>query len=152
LIDKTLLNKTLQKLGKLPKRENMSEDEKKFYSEVGSALLQGELESLIDSKQWMAGIIVTALMLHFVGKTRLIWHHAGSVSTRAIENYDYFKTMKELRQHGIIDDATFDKMDEIRKVRNSFAHNLLRQWSASKANPKIEKLIKEGISIISTLF
>lgn len=146
------MDKTLEKLGKLPKREDMSERNKKFYSEVGSALLHGELETLIDSKQWMTGIIVTALMLHFIGKTRLIWYHNGSVSTRVIEKYSYLKTMKKLRQYDIIDDVAFDKMDEIRNVRNSFAHDLLRQWSTSKANPKIEKLIKEGMSIITTLF
>jgi len=153
LNDKITPNETLEKLGKLPKREDMSEQDKNLYSEVGSALLSGELENLINSKQWMSGIIVTALMLDFVGKTRLIWHHNGSVTTRTIEKYTFFKTINKLRQYNIIDEPTYNKMQEIKNVRNSFAHDLLRQWAmSSSSHPKLERLIRDGIAIITTLF
>lgn len=144
---------TSKKLDELPNRENMSEQDKKFYSDVGSAILENELALFIDNKQWVLGIITMAIMLDFVGKTKLIWHHKGLVSSNRILRYKFIKTIAELRNSNIIDEQTFNKMEEIRNTRNSFAHDLLRQWSlSSHPNPKLEKLIRDGIKIIKTLF
>lgn len=147
------VNKTIEKLSKIPKPENMSEQDKKLYSEVGLALLENELELFIVNKQWVLGIIVMASILNFVGKTKLIWHHKGLVSTKKIMKYDFARTIKDLQKFNIIDNQIYNKLEEIRKIRNSFAHDLLRQWSISlKPNPNLENLIRDGIAIITTLF
>ena len=146
-------NNALNKLGKLPTPENMTDSDKKFYSSIGSALLVNELEQLIQNKQWILGTIILGSMIDFVGKTKLIWHHKGRVSSSRIMKYKSVKTNEELLNSNIIDDSTYNKLEEIRKIRNSFAHDLLRQWATS-LNPNIryENLIREGIRIITAIF
>ena len=149
---KITVKSTLETLSKLPPREKMSKKDRKFYSEIGSALMKNELELLINNKQWVLAVISLASMLDFTGKTKLIWNHKGSVSERKINNYKFFKTIKELLNSNIIGDQTYRKMEEIRKTRNNFAHNLLRLFSLSnEPNPSLEKLIRDGVKIIETL-
>lgn len=150
---KITVDSTLKRLSSLPQPEKMSNDDRKFYSEIGAALMKDELELLIANKQWVLGIIHLASILDFVGKTRLIWKYKGSISSRKIYKYKFDKTIKELFNAKIIDSQTFKKMEEIRETRNTFAHDLLRLGSLSKnPNPNLEKLITEGITIIETLF
>ena len=143
---------TLKRLSSLPQPEKMSNDDRKFYSEIGAALMKNELELLIANKQWALGVITLASMLHIVGKTRLIWKYKGSISTGKITRYTFHKTILELFDSKIIDAQTFRDMLKIKKTRNNFAHNLLRLFSLShKPNPSLEKQIREGITIIETL-
>lgn len=143
----------LNRLGKLPPREKMSEKEKEFYKEISSALMKSELEQLIANRQWIVGIISLTLMLEFIGKTMLIWKQKGSVSVRKINNYTIYKTFKQLSDLKMVDQQTSRKMHKIRKTRNNFAHGLPRPMSLSnQPNPKLEKLIQDGIAIIEELF
>ena len=150
---KVTFESTLKRLSNLPQPEKMSDDDRKFYSEIGAALLKNELELLMANKQWVLGVISLASMLDFVGKTKLIWKHKGSISSRKIYKYKFYKTIKDLFDTKIIDSQTFRKMEEIRETRNKFAHDLVRLFSLShEPNPNLENLIREGITTIETLF
>jgi len=51
MTEKITFESTLKRLSNLPEPEKMSDDDKKFYSELGAALLKIELEMLIAKKQ-----------------------------------------------------------------------------------------------------
>jgi len=149
---RTTFESTLERLSNLPQPEKMSNDDRKFYSEIGAAFMKNELELLIANKQWVLGIISLASMLDFVGKTRLIWEYKGAISTGKITKYTFYRTIKVLFNSKIIGAQTYKDMLKIKQTRNDFAHKLLRLFSLShKPNPGLEKLIREGITIIETL-
>jgi len=152
-LGKVTFESTLKRFRTLPQPEKMSDDDRKFYSEIGEALMRNELELLMANKQWVLGVISLASMLDFVGKTKLIWKHKGSISSRKIFKYKFYETIKDLFDTKIIDSQTFRKMEEIREMRNKFAHDLLRLLSRShEPNSYLENLIREGITTIETLF
>jgi hypothetical protein len=62
-----------KKLENLPSVEDFSEEDRKFYSEIGRAILINELDSLIGAKKLSIGVIMAASMLEFAGKIRLLW-------------------------------------------------------------------------------
>jgi len=153
--DKITLEKIFERLEKLPPREDLSTNEKKFYSEIGRSLLTRQLEFLIEEKMWVLGVIMSASTLEFVGKTRLIWKYKGSVSGRKIRRLEFASTIKCLLASKIINEDTFKKMEKIRDARNDLAHELLRQVAASfknESNPESEALIREAIEVIKILF
>lgn len=153
MIDKTTYERTLERLSKLPPVEDLSGNDRKFYLEIGRAILENELEYLIQQKKWVLGIIMSASMLDFVGKTRLIWKYKGSVSKKKINAFNFATTIMCLFASKIVDEQTYKKMEKIRDTRNKFAHNLARQFSIShKPNPDLENLIREAIEIIKSLF
>lgn len=153
MIDKLTYDRTLEKLSKLPPVEDLSRNDRKFYLEIGRAILENELEYLIQQKKWVLGIIMSASMLDFVGKTRLIWKYKESVSKKKINNFNFATTIMCLFASKIIDEQSYKKMEKIRDIRNKFAHNLARQFSIShKPNPDLENLIREAIEIIKSLF
>ena len=153
MVVKEAYEKLLDRLGKLPPIENMSEQDRKDYSEIGKALLRNELELLIEEKRWVLGVITSGSMLDFVGKIRLIWKYKGSISKNKILNFNFATTITCLFTSGIIDEKTYKKMEKIRNTRNKFAHKLLRLFSISnKPNPSLEHLIEEAIETIETLF
>ncbi len=59
---KITIANTLKRLSNLPPPENMSDNDRKFYSEIGAALMRNELELLIANKQW---VFSSLLSTHF---------------------------------------------------------------------------------------
>lgn len=153
--DKITLEKIFERLEKLPPREDQSEDDRRFYSEIGRSLLIRHLEFLMEERQWVSGVIMSALMLEFAGKTRLIWKYKRSVSSRKIRRLKFASTTKCLLASRIIDNDIFKKMEKIREARNDLAHELLRHVVASfknESNPELEALIREAIEVVKILF
>jgi len=150
---KVTFEDTIERLDKLPPPERMSKSDKEVYTGVGLALLRNESQLLIENKQWVLGVIMMATMLDFVGKTKLIWKHKGAISSREINRYKAYKTNRQLLDLEIIDGRTYKEIERIRKARNEIAHDLIKQFSLSHTpNPKLERLIREGLKIIETLF
>lgn len=146
---------TLSRLRILPPIQKLSKEEKKFYSELGEALLTGQLEYLIAQKNWGFGVIVAASMLDYVGKIRLIWKFSSSTSPEKILEYKFSKTIRRLYESGIIDESTHKRMKRIRDARNKLAHELLAQRFALSQfdlnNITFKKNIEESIEVIRVL-
>ena len=155
--DKITPEKIIKELGKLPLREYQSANQRKLYSEIGVALLTTHLEMLIDERNWFTGIIMSASMLEFVGKTMLLWEQARASKTEICKIYllNFAQTIGRLRASKIIDKHTYKRMEKIRHKRNDMAHELPIQVAVSlinKPNADLEALIKDAIEIINTLF
>lgn len=153
--NKITWDKTIKKLENLPSVEDFSEEDRKFYSEIGRAILINELDSLIGAKKLSIGVIMAASMLEFAGKIRLLWKFKKSVANDKIYNLNFAMTIMCLFASKIVDKDTYDKMEKIKDTRNKLAHNLLIQLSTSldtKNNLDLESLIKDSIDIIKILF
>ena len=153
--NKITWDKTIKKLENLPSVEDFSEEDRKFYSEIGRAILINELDSLIGAKKLSIGVIMAASMLEFAGKIRLLWKFKKSVANDKIYNLNFAMTIMGLFASKIVDKDTYDKMEKIKDTRNKLAHNLLIQLSTSldtKNNSDLESLIKDSIDIIKILF
>lgn len=155
--EKITYEKTIKKLENLPSREKQSPKQKKFFSEISAALMTAHLEYLVEEKNWFAGIVVSASMLDFAGKTRLLWSQktASEIETRKINELKFAETIKQLLKRKVIDKSTFDKMEEIRHARNEAAHDLLHEVALSlekKPNDSLEGCIRRAIIIVKILF
>jgi len=155
MIDKTSSEKILERFGNLPPTEYLSGDDRKFFSNITSALLTTHLEHLIKEKMWVIGVIMSASMLEFTGKIRLIWKYKGSISKRKINNLNFATIIVCLLTSKIIDKSKYKKMEKIRDARNKLAHNVVSQVFSTlskKPNPTLENLITEATEIIKGLF
>jgi hypothetical protein len=151
---KNAYQETLEKLARMPPRDMMSEDEQRFYANVGRALVTNQLEYLIEAKQWAIGIIVSASMLEYSGKTRLIWRHGKNISTKRIDSLNLAGVALSLFTSGIIDAPTYKTMEKIRKIRNELSHNLLFQFKAcqpGQTGGELEELIRKTVEILTIL-
>ena len=155
--DKITYEKTIKELETLPPREKQSPEQRKFFSEFSTALLTAHLKHLIGNREWFAGILMSASMLEFAGKTRLLWKQTAVSQSeiRKIYKLTFAETNKQLLKHKIIDKLMYDKIEKIRKVRNDAAHELPYQVALSlenKPNVTLEGYIKQTIDIIEQLF
>lgn len=155
--DKITYQKVINELKTLPPREKQSTEQRKFFSEFSSALLTAHLKHLIENRDWFAGILMSASMLDFAGKTRLLWKHTAvsQSESRKIYNLKFAETNKQLLKHKIIDKSTYDEIDRIREARNEAAHDIPYQVGLSlmkKPNATLESYIKQTIDIIELLF
>ena len=151
------IDDTLKKLDNIPPRGQQSIDERKFFSEISSALFTGELEERIADKSWVEGIILAATMLDFAGKTRLIWidNVTDLRQFKKIDKLTLEKVIEKLRDKRIITDQQFAEINRIRKARNEAAHDLIHQVLMSRQkqpNPKVESDIKSAIKLLEQLF
>jgi len=145
---------TLSRLSSLPAIQKWSNKEKKFYSEIGEALLTGQLEYLIAQRNWGFGVIMGASMLDYVGKIRLIWKFSSSIPPEEILEYTFGKTIRRLFESGIIDEPTHERMERIRDTRNRLAHDLPTQrfaLSESDADTHYKEIIKESVEVVREL-
>jgi len=148
---------TIKELEKLPSRENQSTNQRKLFSEISVALLTRHLEHLIDERNWVTGIIMSASMLEFAGKTRLLWKQtwASKTQIRKIHELDFATAIEQLLKCKMIDKPVYEKMEEIRHVRNKAAHDLPYQAALSlenRPNDTLEGYIRRTIEIIQVLF
>lgn len=146
----------LAKLYRLPSIEGMTNSEKTFYSQLGEALLVGQLEHLIAQKNWGMGIMMAASMLDYVGKIRLIWKYGDYIPSQKILQSKFAETIEHLYQSGIIDESTQNKMARVEEARDRLAHDSLVYYSASakidmRKQRDFEKTINESIEIIRVL-
>ena len=151
---KTTFEEINERIRSLPPIEDLSEEDRKFFSSIGSALMTSHLEYLLEERNWLAGIIASASMLDFAGKTRLIWEHKGSIPKSKIDNLNFATTILCLFTSKIITKSEFEKMEKIRDARNKMAHDMRSQVSLSfgkKPNPTLQNLIEEAIKIIKIL-
>ena len=149
--------KVLQELEQLPPREYQSTSQRKLFSEVSSALLKGHLEDLIEERNWVTGIIMSASILEFAGKTRLVWKQKSTTKPETHKKYElnFAATIQELFENKIIDEATRDRMIRIKNARNAAAHDLPHQVALSrekKPNDVLEGHIRAAIKIMEDLF
>ena len=156
LEQKVTVEHVLDKLYRLPSIEGMTDSEKTFYSQLGEALLVGQLEHLITQKNWGMGIMMAAAMLDYVGKIRLIWKYGDSVPSQNILQSKFAKTIDHLHRSGIIDESTQSKMARVEEIRDRLALDSLVYYSASakidiRTQRDFEKTINESIAIIRAL-
>ena len=155
--DKITYEKTIKELETLPPREKHSPEQRKFFSEFSAALLTAHLKHLIENRDWFTGILMSASMLDFAGKTKLLWKQTAVSQSkiRKIYNLKFAETNKHLLKHKIIDKAMYDKIEKIREARNEAAHDIPYQVVLSlmkKPNATLESYIKQTIDIIGFLF
>lgn len=155
--DQVMFRKVVHDLEELPAIEDQSASQRKFFSEVSSALLRGHLEVLIQERDWITGIIMSVSILEFAGKTRLIWKQKDALKTgtRKIYRLKFAATIELLFNNKIIDDTTRDEMIKIKDARNAAAHDLPHQVALSRgkeANDVIEGHIKNAVKIMESLF
>lgn len=151
------IDKIIEKLQKLPPREDQSSAQRKFFSQITPVLFTKHLEHLIKKRNWFAGIAMSASMLDFAGKTRLLWKQSKTSKNRIRKIYklDFASTIRQLLEQGIIDQSMHKKMEKIRDVRNEAAHEVIYQVALSlenKPNDTLEGYIRDAINIIDDLF
>lgn len=154
---KVTYRSTIKDLESLPPRERQSPSQRKLWSEISKELMTRHLEHLIKRREWFAGILMSASMLEFAGKTKLIWQQTNfpRVGVGRINRLDLAATNKKLFENDMIDEPTYEKIDKIRIVRNEAAHDIPYQAAITlenKPNATLEKRIKQTIEIIELLF
>jgi hypothetical protein len=148
--------RTVEELEKLPSIEDQSPNQRKFFSEISSALLKTHLEDLANERNWITGIIMSASILEFAGKTRLIWRQRDMSDNRVsrTRKLNFAGTIEQLFRNEMVTKNTRDEMKRINRARNEAAHELPHQVALSrqkKPNDVMEGYINSAIEILHGL-
>jgi len=152
-----LYDKILEEFERLLPREDQSPDQRRFYAQISGTLMTRHLEHLIENRDWFSGIIMSASMLEFTGKTRLLWKEirVSKEKSGKIYKLNFASTIKQLLKHKIINKQTYERLEKIRLARNEAAHDIPQQVALSlerKPNSIQERNIEDAIKIIDVLF
>jgi hypothetical protein len=148
----TVLSLMLEEL----KYDNLKVDRiEGFYSYI----VTYKLQDLIESKNWFVGVLLASALLDDVGKRKLKRQFKGKINPDKIDNLQFEQTIMLLLASNLIDDKTYERMIEIKNLRNDFAHN---SWKAlksfmetgkaqTKSSQKSRAIIKKAIKCLDAL-
>lgn len=88
-----------------------------------SYIVSYKLEDLIEEGNWVVGVILSAAILDDVGKRKLKRQFKGKINSRKIENLRFEETIMMLLASGLVTSKIYQKLMEIRRVRNDLAHD-----------------------------
>lgn len=147
----------LNRLSALPEKGKQSQKDRRFFSDVYSALFINQLEEFIRNQDWLAGIIISGIFLDEIGKTLLIWKD-NIVDLKELKKIDKLtldSLFKQLKEKGTINFDQFKELNRLRLIRNDAAHDLAFQINCSlhkQPNTQTENDIRSTISIIQQIF
>jgi hypothetical protein len=88
-----------------------------------SYIISYKLEDLIEEGNWVEGVILSAAILDDVGKRKLKKQFKGKINSTKIENLRFEETIMMLLASGLITPKIYQKLMEIKKVRNDLTHD-----------------------------
>jgi hypothetical protein len=88
-----------------------------------SYIISYKLEDIIEERNWIVGVILSAAALDDIGKLKLKWQLKGKIKPEKIENLNFEETIMLLLASGLVAPKTYQKLMEIKKVRNDLAHD-----------------------------
>ena len=148
-----VLSKMLAELQK----ENMeTERVEGFYSSIVS----WELEDFIESRNWFSGVIFSASILDDIGKRKLKRNFKGKINPKKIDNLQLEQTIMLLLASGLIDQITYERMLDVKNLRNDLAHDSIKTLFCflntkgnveNKATQRSRAVIKKAIKCIEKM-
>jgi hypothetical protein len=107
------------------------------------------LQTHIDKKQWLEGIVVSTAFFESFGVTKLRVHFKGEIKEEKLERLGLEEIIILLRASGIINQPTYSKMMNIKDVRNKLVHDPTMTYKLEYTKSK--KLLEEAIECIKEL-
>jgi hypothetical protein len=146
--------KTDLKTGGTPSNERTNRVEG-YYSYINSY----KLEDLIEERNWFVGVILSTAILEDVGKRKLKRAFKGKIDSKKIERLTFEQTIIMLLASGLVNAKTYQKLMDIKNVRNDFAHDSFEAMSTflqtgsteSKSCQKCKSVIKKAIFCLKTI-
>jgi hypothetical protein len=142
------MNSDLKSGNKTPSIERTNRLEG-YYSHI----ILCELEDLIEGGNWFVGVVLSAAILEDVGKRKLKRTFKDKIDSKKIEHLTFEQTIMMLLASGVVDAKIYQKLMEVRKVRNDMAHDSNEAMSTflqtgsteSKDCQKCKSVIKKAI-------
>jgi hypothetical protein len=151
----TRMNADLEKWDKTPTNDRLSRIEG-YYSYITSY----KLTDLIEEGNWVVGVILSASILDDVGKRRLKREFKGKIDSNRIENLKFEETIMMLLASRLVTPKIYQKLMDIKKVRNGLAHDSYKAMSIflqtglskSKEVQECRSAIKKAIFCLKTIY
>jgi hypothetical protein len=151
----TLMNADLENLDKTPSNDSLSRIEG-YYSYITSY----KLTDLMEEGNWVVGVILSAAILEDVGKRRLKREFKGKIDSKRIENLKFEETIMMLFASRLVTPKIYQKLMDIKKVRNDLAHDSHKAMSIflqigssrSKECQECKSAIKKAIFCLKTIY
>lgn len=126
-----------------------------FYSYIFSY----RLEDLIKSKNWFVGVILSEAVLDDAGKRKLTRAFKGKIDKDKLARLTFEQTLILLLGSNLIDQKTYERMNDVKNLRNQLAHDsfkALRCFSetGSIQNESCQKsraVIRKAIKCLKTM-
>ena len=99
------------------------------------------LRKAIEQEQWFSGIAMATAFFEFWGLELLKENFKGKISGDKLEDLRLEEIILFLYSSEIIDESTYTKMMEVKKVRNKVVHNPYELLELDKPETLIEKAI-----------
>jgi len=99
------------------------------------------LRKAVEQKQWFSGIVMATAFFEFWGLELLKEKFKAKISGDKLEDLRLEEIILLLYSSEIIDQLTYTKMMEVKKVRNKIVHNPYELLELDKPESLIEKTI-----------
>lgn len=101
-----------------------------------------------EQKSWFYGIVMATTFFEIFGLERLKENFKGKISGKRLENLGLEQIILLLHGCGIIDQKTYTKMMEVRKVRNKVVHS---PFDYEIKDTDARKIIEKAIDCLKSL-
>lgn len=88
-----------------------------------SYIISYKLDDLIEEGNWFVGVLLSAAILEDVGKRKLKRTFKGKIDSEKIERLTFEQTIVMLLASKLVDAKIYQRLMDIRKVRNDLAHD-----------------------------
>ena len=138
-----------------PSKENINRFEGYF-----SYIVSYKLEDLIEEKNWFVGVMLSASILEDVGKRKIKRAFKGKIDSERIERLTIEQTTMMLLASGLVDAKTYQKLMDVKEVRNDLAHDsgkaLLSFWRTGsekdRSCQKYRSTIRKAIFCLKAIY
>jgi hypothetical protein len=126
-----------------------------FYSYI----LSYRLEDLIKSKNWFVGVILSEALLDDAGKRKLKRKFKGKIDGDKLARLTFEQTLILLFASNLIDQKTYERMNDVKNLRNQLAHDSFKALTTfletgsiqNKSCQKSRAVIRKAIKCLKAI-
>lgn len=114
----------------------------------------GAITRAKDSKNYYDALSLACSFFGDYGKEILLWDSKNTgiqISNSKLKNMDLSAITQEFYNRNSIDKTTYDKMNDVRKLRNDFQHNGLGFQLTSSQAQRAEEIVTKAIDCVKNL-
>jgi hypothetical protein len=107
----------------LDKTDKPSNDDINRFEGYYTYIVSYDLKDLIERKNWFVGVLLSTSIMEDVGKRKLKRMFKDKIDSNRIENLTFEQMTIMLFASGLVDYDIYQKLMNIKKVRNDLAHD-----------------------------
>ena len=124
-----------------------------------SYIISYDLKDLIERKNWFVGVILSSAILEDVGKRKLKRKFKDKICSNRIQRLSFEQVIIMLLASGLVDSKVYQKLMDIKGVRNDLAHDSFEAMSSflqtgsmgNEVCKKCKSAIKKAIVCLETI-